>query len=312
MDNIKIYLSYSHCNKELATKFKEFLTDKGFDILWDENLLIIGQDFNQKLKKALYESNIFLPIISDEYQNSRYAQSEFHTAIGYCTSNQHPIIFPYITHGTEIPIDISNRLCVIGTEDIDADMEKIVHELDKTRGLILSQQNEREALTAIVHGSLDDFLTDVFTKLEKEEKNNKFRAYLCYILSVVFLILVVPIAYKINITSPNGQNIIYTILYFVKSIAILSVLAALSRLTFILGKSFMVESIRNGDRIHAISFGRFYIRAYGHEATRQEIKEVLGDWNIDKGSSFHSQDAKEIDPNFYGALELLKSYFNKE
>lgn len=73
----------------------------------------------------------------------------------------------------------------------------------------------------------------------------------------------------------------------------------------------MVEAIRNGDRIHAISFGKFYIRAYGREATRQEIKEVLGEWNIDKGSSFHTQDAKEIDPNILGVLELLKSQNTK-
>lgn len=191
-------------------------------------------------------------------------------------------------------------------------MKKILFELNKARGLILSQQNKQEKQTQIVHQSLDVFLTDVFDKLEKDEKKNRFLAYFCYVLSVIFLMIIVPVAYNINATNLDGQNMIHTILYFVRSIASLSVLAALSRLVFILGKSFMVESIRSGDRIHAISFGRFYIKAYGHEATRQEIRDVLGDWNIDKGSSFHDQDAKEIDPNFYGALELLKSYFNKD
>jgi hypothetical protein len=69
----------------------------------------------------------------------------------------------------------------------------------------------------------------------------------------------------------------------------------------------MVESIRNGDRIHAISFGKFYLNAYGDIATREEIKEVFGNWNIDNGSSFITQDAKDIDPNVLGALEIIKS-----
>ncbi len=269
MDNIKIFLSYSHCDKELAIKFKDYLADKGFDILWDENLLIIGQDFNQKLKKALAKADIFLPIISDEYQSSRFTQSELQTAIGYCTIDDNPIIFPYITYGSKIPIDIANRLCIIGTENIDADLGKILHELNKARGSILSLQNKQEEQTLVLHHSLDDFLTDVFAKLEKKEKSNRFLAYACYILSIVFLMVIVPIAYKINATNLNEQNMVHTILYIVKSIASLSVLAALSRLTFILGKSFMVESIRNGDRTHAISFGRFYIQAYGHEAGNQ-------------------------------------------
>ena len=312
MDNIKIFLSYSHCDKEIATSLKVFLTDNGFDILWDEDLLIIGEDFNQKLKRALAESDIFLPIISDEYNSSKFAQIEFHTAIGYCTNENHPLIVPYIIYGTKIPVDIANRLYIVGTENIKADLSKILYALNKVRGLLFSQQNKQDEQTLIVHHSLDEFLTEVFAKLEKDEKRNRFQAYLCYILSVVFLMIIAPIAYKINVTGLDGQDLIRTISYIIKSIASLSVFAALSRLTFILGKSFMVESIRNGDRIHAISFGRFYIKAYGRVATRQEIREVLGDWNIDKGSSFYDQDAKEIDPNFYGALELLKSYFKKE
>lgn len=211
-----------------------------------------------------------------------------------------------------MPPDFENIPYFSGTEDIEADLKKMLFELNKIRGFIISQQEKREKQTAKVNLSLNVYLGDVFKKLENKEKRNRFLAYLCYVLSVIFLLVIVPLAYKLNSTNLDGQNMAHTIFYIVKSIASLSVLAALSRLVFILGKSFMVESIRNGDRIHAISFGRFYINAYGHVATRQEIREVLSDWNIDKGSSFYNQDAKEIDPNFYGALEILKSHFNKD
>ena len=116
---------------------------------------------------------------------------------------------------------------------------------------------------------------------------------------------------KSDIYANTELDLCSNIFISIHNVVILTVFAALSRLSFILGKSFMVEAIRNGDRIHAISFGKFYIQAYGKQASRQEIREVLGEWNIDKGSSFHTQDAKEIDPNILGILELLKSNSTK-
>lgn len=77
----------------------------------------------------------------------------------------------------------------------------------------------------------------------------------------------------------------------------------------------MVEAIRNSDRIHAISFGEFYLNAYGKVATRDEVREVFGKWNIDNGSSFISQSPKDYDPqileNLVLAVEALKDKISK-
>lgn len=77
----------------------------------------------------------------------------------------------------------------------------------------------------------------------------------------------------------------------------------------------MVESIRNSDRIHAISFGEFYLNVYGKVATRDEVREVFGNWNIDNGSSFISQSPKDYDPqileNIALALDGLKDKISK-
>jgi hypothetical protein len=70
----------------------------------------------------------------------------------------------------------------------------------------------------------------------------------------------------------------------------------------------MVESLRNADRIHAISFGQFYLKAFGEHAEWAEIKEAFQHWNIDKGSSFMQQEAKDINPEILKtALEIAKS-----
>lgn len=240
-------------------------------------------------------------------------RNELLIAIGYNSGRERPRIFPYIVYGNKIPFDLSTILCFMGTDNIDNDLQNIRIQLEKMRGSIFAEQDNNYELAENLNISLGTYLKEVFTKLERNEKKNKTLAYIFYITSALFLISVLPflILYSIYYTY-NEVELSIIIFHAIKNIAILTVLAAVSRLSFILGKSFMVEAIRNGDRIHAISFGKFYIQAYGNKATRKEIREVLGEWNIDKGSSFHTQDVKEIDPNFLGILELVKSYFERK
>ena len=77
----------------------------------------------------------------------------------------------------------------------------------------------------------------------------------------------------------------------------------------------MVEAIRNSDRIHAISFGEFFLNAYGNVATREEVRDVFGNWNIDNGSSFITQSPKDYDPqiieNLINAVNAFKDATSK-
>lgn len=312
MDKIKIYISYSHFDKELAQKFFNNLSKLDFEVIWDENTIFTGDNFNKKLMSALSEADVYLPIISKNFENSVYAKREFLTAIGYNSSKERPRLFPYIVHGNKIPAEISTVLCFLGTENIDDDLEKIGNSLQQLSGSIFADKKTNIEITENLNVSLDVYLKDVFEKLERNEKINKILAYTSYVFSALFLLAIVVYGIIRSYRHSFADFELSSNMFFVvQGVIVITVLAALSRLSFILGKSFMVESIRNGDRIHAISFGKFYIRAYGREASRQEIREVLGEWNIDKGSSFHTQDAKEIDPNILGVLEMLKSQNTK-
>ena len=64
----------------------------------------------------------------------------------------------------------------------------------------------------------------------------------------------------------------------------------------------MVEAIQNMDRIHVIDFGDFYLKLFKEDFEWPELKEILQNQNIDKGSAFITQMAKDIDPQI---LELL-------
>ena len=61
MKKLQIYISYSHLDKELAQKFFNYLVTLDFNVVWDDNTILTGDNFNQKLMSALNKSDIYLP-----------------------------------------------------------------------------------------------------------------------------------------------------------------------------------------------------------------------------------------------------------
>ena len=175
VDKIKIYISYSHFDKELAQQFYDYLSKLDFQVIWDENTVFTGDNFNKKLMSALSEADIYLPIISKNFETSVYAKREFLTAIGYNSSKERPRLFPYIVHGNRIPADISSVLCFLGTENINDDLEKIGNSLQQLIGTIFADKKTNIEIIESLNVSLDVYLKDVFEKLEKNERIKYWR-----------------------------------------------------------------------------------------------------------------------------------------
>ena len=69
----------------------------------------------------------------------------------------------------------------------------------------------------------------------------------------------------------------------------------------------MVESIRCSDRIHAISFGKFYIDAFDEKVSRDEIINIFTTWNIDNGATtFRNQSVEDYDPKINDLIGIIK------
>lgn len=97
------------------------------------------------------------------------------------------------------------------------------------------------------------------------------------------------------------------ILLSIKGLIGVGLLVASSKYAFSLGKSYMNESLKNSDRLHAISFGKFYLQAYGDVVTPEDVKEVFQHWNIAKDSSFRELGSDNFDPRiFESAIEIAR------
>lgn len=158
---------------------------------------------------------------------------------------------------------------------------------------------EAERLTESIETEGYQYLDNTISDLKKQAKVNKAIAFVCYLVSFVVLAALLAFTYKRFCTFAYTEAMVdayYTIVLCIEAIVLSALAVALSRFLFLLGKSFMVESIRFYDRAHAIGLGKLYLKLYKGKFRWSELRDVLQSWNIDGGSAFRHLDAKDIEP----------------
>jgi hypothetical protein len=96
-----------------------------------------------------------------------------------------------------------------------------------------------------------------------------------------------------------------------KGVIVIGLFVALAKYCFTYSQSFMHESIKNGERKHAINFGKFYLETYGADAEWAQIKEAFEHWNINSSSAFSGNDADKFDPRIVEKTIQLAESFQK-
>lgn len=91
----------------------------------------------------------------------------------------------------------------------------------------------------------------------------------------------------------SNNSLSYYLYTLFRGLIVVSLFGALSRYAFVLSNSFMHESLKSGERLHAIKFGEFYLDAYGADAEWEQLKEAFENWNISGSSAFSRKDMEQ-------------------
>ncbi|HGQ7401820.1 hypothetical protein [Pseudomonas aeruginosa] len=100
--------------------------------------------------------------------------------------------------------------------------------------------------------------------------------------------------------------------YFVyvtfRGLVMVALFVALARYCFLYSNSYMHESLKSGERRHAINFGKFYLEVFGAQANWDQVKDAFQHWNINNNSAFSKRSSDEFDPAVIDKIyELAKS-----
>lgn len=319
-NTMNVFISYSHADKEFALRLSYNLEEDGYDVFID-NKIPIGNNIYKDIGKGIAKADAVIVIISQNSVKSNFVVNETVSMLSFLDKGRLPLVIPIILgKNTPLPVDLNRFNCIVipyeeeeGKKKLRLDNTLEKDAIEKIRLILAAhdekiKENEQEKKESEekVKIELSKYIADVFDNLKKSEKTNKSFAFWLYTVSIISLVVTIIIAVLFFVKEQLYiNNLVLAISCGIVCLFIIIILISLSKLLFTLAKSFMVEAIRCSDRIHAISFGKFFLDAYGSEASREEVLNAFSSWNIDNGNtSFRSQSGEDYDP------KLIESIIN--
>ena len=331
--NMNIFISYSHADSDFALKLASSLESDGYDVFID-NKIPIGNNIYKDVGRGIAKADAVIVIVSKYSNNSSFVANETVSMLSFLDRGRMPLVIPVVIgKNTPLPLDLNRFNYIVIPYENENDHENLSMEytlhgakihldkslekdaIEKVRLILAAhdekikkdEQEKKESEEKVKIG-LSKYIDEVFENLKNSEKQNKRTAFWLYLVSIFSLIGTIIIAILFFVNEKSYVNDMITVaIYGIVCVFIVIMLISLSKLLFTLAKSFMVEAIRCSDRRHAISFGKFFLDAYGAEATREEVLKAFSSWNIDNGStSFRSQSGDDYDPKLTNIANLIK------
>lgn len=124
----KIFILYSHKDKEFVDKLKSDLRRFRYIALIDSDVLKVGDKINEVIANAISKSDIILFVISNNSNKSDYVQKEYKKVL-----ESEKMVLPLkIDKESEIPSDLKGILYSDFTSDYSKSLRDLIKGIEKT------------------------------------------------------------------------------------------------------------------------------------------------------------------------------------
>ena len=299
----RIYISHSYEDQALANLITNKLIKLGIDTYIGPEIPQVGSNWSNTLSDSLKKSDVFLVLITENSVNSQSVTSEIEAAKAYVNllSNE-KLFIPIVFDQIKIPLIIQEIQAIIGERNsIDEIVSRIRQAMDSFFGRKVAAEEKREERKLQIETTAANYVEEAIQQLKERENNLGSKANIWNAIgwgSLVSGIVVAVALLILTISGSEGSVMGWPEFAFLslKSLVIVTLLLASANYAFSLAKSYMIESLKNADRIHAISFGKFFLQMFGDNMGTKEVKEVFQHWNINNTSSFTELDSDNFDP----------------
>ncbi|MGB8966680.1 MAG: toll/interleukin-1 receptor domain-containing protein [Candidatus Cybelea sp.] len=302
-----MFISYAHADEQWVRQLSQALEAAHVYVHTMTTEVRPGDDWRPFAADAFDKVAAVLFIISKSSVSSRWVAYEAGAAISMFGKRGAPLAIPIVVDDVPIPDWIADVQAIFAQgQTLDYVVTEVLSALGAQSGRVEARNQERRETQAKIESNLATYVQPTVDKLLARGQRFALLATISY--ASVGLILIVGLTYVAICGSLRGSSLVTweaVAKSTITSILVIGLLWAIARFAFVLGRSFMVESLRNEDRIHAISFGQFYLRAFGDKADWPEMKEAFKYWNIDIGSSFLQQSAADIDSPVLQAIARI-------
>jgi hypothetical protein len=324
----KIYLLGQKIEKDknlsLYYELSYRLNEIGHDIFDEET--DYGKEQEYSFKKAILSSDIIIPIITQYSLKSNNFLNELIQLRNYTSHKNDKLLIPIVTADVNfdnlpeslLSINFITLKDKLSETEISQIVKKINDAINSFVGKKIATDEKALEIKDKIAKTAPTYIAETILDLNRREKYQRRTALFWYVLGFISLISGIVVAFwfsTITLDVFKGQeNWSLTTFYALKSIFIIILLIASSKYSFTLAKSYMSESLKIADRIHAISFGKFYLQVFNDRINPEEIKEIFRDWNINnQTNNFSNQSASDYDPKIIErTLELIDKLKNIE
>jgi len=124
--NPKIFVSYSHQDREFVDWLVLKLRHNGIDVWWDANELAVGDYIKDKIREGISVSSAFIIILSEHSSKSKWVQYELNSALLYNATKNNIKIIPIKVDGSQVPPDLTNYLYIDASKNRLTALEGII------------------------------------------------------------------------------------------------------------------------------------------------------------------------------------------
>ncbi len=301
----KIYISYQHNDKLFVGGLAKRLKIASHTVVYDGEILSPGASWRAALEQGLKSAEVFIVVISGTTTQSSHVLAEIGAARAYAAESNRMLLIPVVIDEGSLPPSLHDIMAIIQP---DRSLEEICPRIEAAISAFIGRRAALDVEASKVAEKLNtnaaDYIKVALDSLGGLEWRDRILGYIWYGLGFASLVLGVGVALfgLDSLNSGKSPSVELILVAALKTLLIVGLLGACAKYAFSLGKSYASEALKCSDRIHAIRFGEFYLRAFGERTQWTELKEVFQHWNIDRNSSFSSMDVSSFDPKLIESM----------
>lgn len=121
----RVFVSYSHRDKENVWPIASYLGRLGLKVWMDINEMVAGQKIINEISEAVSKADLYFVFLSNNSIKSNWVMHELNTAITLETTTGRPIVIPIVLEQCEFPICLRDRIYIDSTGSFAQTKEKI-------------------------------------------------------------------------------------------------------------------------------------------------------------------------------------------
>jgi hypothetical protein len=303
--------------KKLDIGHQKYACKRAFFNLESEHFRRIFQTFDESVLGGLIEYLTIKKHISEEHLAKKFGEKFIFDNKGiFYSPSQKKLINKLNHYEEEFIFDYKENIKTIDDLNVklsyaqadNSRLKKEVSALKKSIATLANQKSDIEnqlndKFNEEVKNTLGRFVNKAMSELKIKEK--KYSLMSLYWIAggatacIGILASVISIMIWMSGVVNSNNNISWSLLiYYVgKGAVILSALSTLAYYCFKQSNAYVHESLKQGERVHAIRFGQLCLRLYGKQINENQIKNVFEDWNISSNTAFSSSSKEKTNIN---------------